>query len=224
MLVPAAIWRHINQHADTIWHLRLNKGSIRQREDIHLTPPIVRPWIGATLWTMAAINSPWPQWPITGDGQNMAAILTRGSVTEGEGWSVWQVPHTDPSFVFSMSPPSPNAQRIPGLVDVVHRAEVDFEPPPFPPPGSGQSPAGGMRPSCLTHWWLTSWLGCFRPGRHPFLLGPLSPPYPIPPIALQWSEQTERASIQQKKNSNSNESQSWGKKDNSLQYSLNIFW
>ena len=67
-----------------------------------------------------------------------------------------------PLFVLSTRYfPSPDTLRNPGLLDVVHRAEVDFEPPPgnWRPP-----PAGGMLLSCLTHWWLAFWLGRFRPG------------------------------------------------------------
>ena len=95
-----------------------------------------------------------------------------------------------------MSSPSPDALYNPGLVDVVHRkcggprvASGSWRPP----------PAGGMRPSCLMHWCLTSWPGRFHLSDVPFIPGPLSPPI-LHPIALQWFEWAERALFKTKEN------------------------
>ena len=109
-----------------------------------------------------------------------------------------------PLFVLSLRhSQSPDALRIPGLVDVVHRAEVDLEPPPSPPPGSWRlPPAGGMRPRGFSHWWLTSWTGFwFRPGDVHFSQDHCRPLI-LYPIALPWSEQAEIASIQQEQTTN----------------------
>ena len=66
-------------------------------------------------------------------------------------------------------------------------------------PAGQLAAAAGWRDAsrrCFSHWWVTSWLRFWlRPGDVYFSQDPLI----LCPIALQWSELTERASIQQNK-------------------------
>ena len=82
-----------------------------------------------------------------------------------------------PPFVLpTRHPPSPDASRNPGLVDVVHRDRGDLE-----LPVRQLAVAAGWRDASQLLFALVAYLLAAvlaSPGRRPFLPGPLSPPYP----------------------------------------------
>ena len=95
-----------------------------------------------------------------------------------------------PLFILSFYIPIPQRHSYSGLVNITHHNRSLFlsspnvlSHPPMPyvirawwtssigqrwissSPGSWRPPpVGGMRPSCLTHWWLTCWRGWFYSG------------------------------------------------------------
>ena len=114
---------------------------------------------------------------------------------------MWNNPdHPIPPFVLSTChSPSPNALRNPGLVDVVHRvSERSRIAPPPPPELGGRRWPLGYEPE-HTIWGYPGQICMGAPGRRPSLPGPLSSPI-LHPIAMQWSDWTDRALIQKQKN------------------------